>query len=91
MNKELLIPPTVIVGSLIPYKGKWWKCQLYDQAGGMITFDGETTGQTKAVSQNPILVLELQGDTTGELKRRKGADKRGALFTPKGFRARRLK
>ena len=52
-------------------KGKWWKVQVYDQAGGLLQFEGETTGKIRAMSQNPVLVLEMQGDTTGELKRRK--------------------
>ena len=70
-NKELLIPFGILVGSLIPYKGKWWKVQVYDPAGGLLQFEGETTGKIRAMSQNPVLVLEMRGDTTGELKRRK--------------------
>ena len=71
MGKDVIIPPMVFIGELFPWKGKFWKVQLYDQAGGMIQLDGETTGGAKAISQNPIMVLEMQGDTTGETKRRK--------------------
>ena len=71
-GKQILIPAGVFIGELIPWKGKWWKVQLYDQAGGRLEFQGNLTkGQQQAYTENPVLVLEMQGDTTGELKRRK--------------------
>lgn len=70
--EKILVPPSIIVGSLIPYKGKWWKVQVFDPAGGMLKFYGDTTNrEVNAVCQNPVLILEMQGETNGSLKRRK--------------------
>lgn len=87
----LLIPAHFLVGELLPWKGKYWKVQVHDPAGGEIQFQGETTGSMRAISQNPILVLEMQGDTTGEMKRRRGEEKRGITVSRKGFRVQRRK
>jgi len=75
MSKDILIPPSIIIGELFPWKGKFWKVQVYDPAGGMVKFYGDTSNQeVNAVCQNPILILEMAGETTGSIKRRKHHD-----------------
>lgn len=75
-NVDLIVPPTCFIGELFPFKGRWWKVQIWDPAGGMIKFHGDSTNQeVNAVCRNPIMVLEMLGETTGELKRRRVAGK----------------
>ena len=72
--ESILIPPLLFIGELLPWKGKWWKVQLYDTAGGVVELQGETTGKFRAVTENPVIVLEMQEDTAGEQKRRRNAN-----------------
>ena len=53
MDNKLLIPPSIFIGELFPWKGKFWKVQLYDQAGGMIQVDGETQGLRRLYRKTP--------------------------------------
>ena len=89
-EEPLVIPPSVFVGESFPWKGKFWKVRLYDPAGASIEFKGETLPGTRALTQNPVMVLEMSGDTTGEEKRRRGAHKHGRLVIRKGFRTRKI-
>lgn len=68
---DLIVPPTCFIGELFPFKGRWWKVQIWDPAGGMIKFYGDSTNQeVNAVCRNPIMVLEMQGECGQAAKRR---------------------
>lgn len=88
-QNQIYVPPSLISGELIVFKGYYWRVQAFSPNGGEVTLTDEARTQ-KGIAQQACAFIELYKKTSGTEKREQRASRHAAKARRDGFRTKTL-